>query len=78
MDLTRQLVEALPTQEERAKERAEHLRRACAVVARVLAAKAPERLTQETLTALAAGELTTAPTGEVYASRLLKGRGERA
>lgn len=74
MDLTRQLVEALPTREEHA----ERLRRACAMVAGVLAEKAPERLTQETRAALAAGELSTSPTGEVYASPLLKGRGGRA
>ena len=55
MDLVKQLVEARPAPEERA----EAMRRACAVVAGALAQKAPERLAPETLAALGAGELTT-------------------
>lgn len=77
MSLAQQLVEALPTQEERARERAEHLRLACAMVAGVLAKKAPERLTRETRDALATGELSVSE-GVGYTSPLLKGRGGRA
>lgn len=73
MSLALQLVEALPT----AEERAERMRRACAVVAGALAEKAPERLTPHTLAALAAGELSVAE-GVGYSSPLLKGRGGRA
>lgn len=77
MDRSRQLIEALPTVEERAAERAERMRRACAMVVDAFVEKAPERLTPHTLAALAAGELSVTE-GVGYSSPLIKGKGGRA
>ena len=70
MDLELELIKTT-----QAAERDAAARRACALVAEILAARSPGALTPETVAALQAGELSTAGAG--YSSPLRNGRGGR-